>query len=200
MDNDIITIFPGNVIVDVIGTPLAPTMRPTPLLPGLSFSTVGRGTMAIPAGTRMPQTRGSLRVSFTHLTPPPGFVYLIVRVGAATAGGGMVVLCFDDSSISVLHSPDGIGLEWAVATAGAVPDDLAVTVTASWDAENPIDGIYHAKAQLEGYPLEMQVVFGGATPYVPLVMDSLTIAEADVGATITFPGTVGRVQFGNRVL
>jgi len=201
MDNDIITIFPGNFIVDVIGTPLAPVMRPTPILPGLSFSTVSRGGQTVPPGIILPSTRGSVRVSVTQLTPPPGFVYLICGLFASAAPrGAIVVLVFADSSIVCLHSPDGVGLEWAVATAGAVPDGTNVTMTASWDAENPIDGIYHAKGSLEGYPLEVQVAFGGEVAYPAQAFDTVVVAEVDSPGSLTFPNTVGRVQYGTRVV
>lgn len=194
MDNELISLAPGGILMDGFGDPQAPTFRPVPILPGLCFSAKGRGQIAVDPAI-MPRARGALRVPFLHQFPPPGFLYLVA--GGGQAPSTVVVLCFDDGSVVALHSPDGLMLDWAVATTGPVPEGQHVTLTVAWDAENPLDNGFYVKGQIEGYDIPVANVLGGGdVPFAPFIWDNVIIATDAPSnpAVLPLPTLPGRVQ------
>jgi len=203
MDNEIISLAPQSVILDTLGPPGNPILFPTPILPGLCHSVKARGLLVAPAV--MPSIRGSMRVSFVKPpTPTPGFGHLAAGAGFIDPAGswGTAILGFDDDSLLVLHSYAPSTLAWACATTGPVPPVTLVTITASWDAEKPIDGPFYAKAKLEGYPLDMPLVVGGTSPWITGQWTNIEIGEGSDGSSFIepFPGVVGRVQWSTQVV
>lgn len=204
MDNEIISLAPG-YILDVIGSPQAPLRVPVPILPGLVFSTKGRGVQ--PAPMNIPYIRGSLRVSFVmEPSVGPSNVKVVAALGVLTGDPatdhGVSVVTFNDNTVAFVYSGGLATLYMFVTTLIPIPTGTPITVTGSWDSTQPIDGDNYGKMTVDGYGTVPTVMgINGTAPWVDVRPTHVSIALNTTNGPFVedFLGEVGRFQVSNKV-
>lgn len=189
-DGAIISLAPG-VLIEYVGTPLAPMPVTTRVLPGTMASLPGAGTYLKPLAAK----RGSYRVTFKMKTPPPLDIYTILFATNADLNF-LHALVINDAGAIVIEG-GSFGPAYIQITNAPIDDGTLVTVTTAWDSENLLDNGLHVKVQVEGGGEGTSVLVDDAWVAPPL--NQVYVGDlTPISSTPIFPDFIGRVQWSGR--
>ena len=189
-DGTIISLAPG-VLIEYVGTPLAPMPVTTRVLPGTMASLPGAGSYLKPLAAQ----RGSYRVTFKMATPPLLDTYPVLFATNA-AQNFLHALVIDDTG-AVIVEGGSFGPAYIQVTNAPIANGTLVTVTTAWDSENLLDNGLHVKVRVEGGGEGTSVLVDDSWDAPPL--NALYVGDpTPIFPSLVFPDFIGRVQWSNR--